>query len=193
MENINNNNTEAAVCAETVHAEKSAAETTVVEQAVGETSSEKSEKLSDRDVTAHTAAMWKYNPVPESPEPYPESICRGDSAGSFSVTAASVRGKKHKHDGSNRDDSFAFEITDDIVIAAVSDGAGSKPFSRIGAKAACEAVIKYSKIRLKAIKRDFPEFRRDLGGALDSSGFGAVCSQIAGMLRESCAEAYASV
>lgn len=151
------------------------------------------EKLSDRDVTAHTAAMWKYNPVPESPEPYPESICRGDSAGSFSVTAASVRGKKHKHDGSNRDDSFAFEIIDDILVAAVSDGAGSKPFSRIGAKAACEAVIKYSKIRLEAIKRDFPEFRKDLGGALDSGGFGAVCSQIAGMLRDSCAEAFASV
>lgn len=151
------------------------------------------EKLSDRDVTAHTAAMWKYNPVPESPEPYPESICRGDSAGSFSVTAASVRGKKHKHDGSNRDDSFAFEIVDDVLIAAVSDGAGSKPFSRIGAKAACEAVIKYSKIRLEAIKRDFPEFLKDLGGALDSSGFGTVCSQIAGMLRDSCAEAFASV
>lgn len=151
------------------------------------------EKLSDRDVTAHTAAMWKYNPVPESPEPYPESICRGDSAGSFSVTAASVRGKKHKHDGSNRDDSFAFEIIDDILVAAVSDGAGSKPFSRIGAKAACEAVIKYSKIRLEAIRRDFPEFRKDLGGALDSGGFGAVCSQIAGMLRDSCAEAFASV
>lgn len=151
------------------------------------------EKLSDRDVTAHTAAMWKYNPVPESPEPYPESICRGDSAGSFSVTAASVRGKKHKHDGSNRDDSFAFEIIDDILIAAVSDGAGSKPFSRIGAKAACEAVIKYSKIRIEAIKRDFPEFRKDLGGALDGGEFGSVCSQIAGMLRDSCAEAFASV
>lgn len=151
------------------------------------------EKLSDRDVTAHTAAMWKYNPVPESPEPYPESICRGDSAGSFSVTAASVRGKKHKHDGSNRDDSFAFEIIDDILVAAVSDGAGSKPFSRIGAKAACEAVIKYSKIRLEAIGRDLPKFRKDLGGALDSGGFGAVCSQIAGMLRDSCAEAFASV
>ena len=151
------------------------------------------EKLSDSDVTARTAAMWKYNPVPESPEPYPESIFRSEAAGSFSVTAASVRGKKHKHDGSNRDDSFAFEIADDILIAAVSDGAGSKPFSRIGAKAACEAVIKYSKIRLEAIRRDFPDFRKDLGGALDSSGFGTVCSQIAGMLRDNCAEAFASV
>lgn len=187
MDNNTNNisaETKAEISAET---EKIPAETSA------DTVVPDKEKLSDRDVTAHTAAMWKYNPVPESPEPYPESICRGDSAGSFSVTAASVRGKKHKHDGSNRDDSFAFEIIDDILVAAVSDGAGSKPFSRIGAKAACEAVIKYSKIRLEAIKRDFPEFRKDLGGALDSGGFGAVCSQIAGMLRDSCAEAFASV
>lgn len=162
-------------------------------KASAETAAPDKEKLSDRDVTDHTAAMWKYNPVPESPEPYPESICGDGSAGSFSVTAASVRGKKHKHDGSNRDDSFAFEIADGILIAAVSDGAGSKPFSRIGAKAACEAVIKYSKIRLEAINRDFPEFRKDLGGALDSGGFGTVCSQIAGMLRDSCAEAFAAV
>ena len=76
-------------------------------------------KLSDRDVTAHTAAMWKYNPIPEIPEPYPESISRFASSGEFSVTAASVRGKKHKHDGSNRDDSFAFEIIDGMAVAAV--------------------------------------------------------------------------
>lgn len=150
-------------------------------------------KLSDRDVTAHTAAMWKYNPVPESPEPYPESISRFASSGEFSVTAASVRGKKHKHDGSNRDDSFAFEIIDGMAVAAVSDGAGSKAFSRIGAKAACEAVIKYSKIRLEAIKRDFPNFRKELGGDIGSAIFGNVCSQIAEMLRGSCAEAFAAV
>ncbi|MCM1023194.1 MAG: protein phosphatase 2C domain-containing protein [Prevotella sp.] len=154
---------------------------------------EKDGKLSDRDVTAHTAAMWKYNPVPESPEPYPEMVCRGETSGDFSVTAAAVRGKKHKHDGSNRDDGFAFEIADGIVIAAVSDGAGSKAFSRIGAKAACEAVLKYAKMRLEAIKRDVPDFRRHLGEPLDSPEFGGVCSRIAGMLRDCCAEAFASV
>lgn len=191
MENINNNNGAEITKSEAVETVK----TDAAENEINKTTEtvEKGETLSDSDVTAHTAAMWKYNPVPESPEPYPESIFRSEAAGSFSVTASAVRGKKHKHDGSNRDDSFAFEIVDDIVIAAVSDGAGSKPFSRIGAKVSCEAVIKYSKIRLEAIKRDFPKFRSDLGGALDSGGFGAVCSQIAGMLRDSCAEAFASV
>lgn len=188
MENNNINNAAEAMSAVPAETEKEAVQTSSDAAAV-----HGREKLSDRDVTAHTAAMWKYNPVPESPEPYPESINGFAVSEGFSVTAASVRGKKHKHDGSNRDDSFAFEIIDGMAIAAVSDGAGSKAFSRIGAKAACEAVIKYSKIRLEAIKRDFPDFRRDLGGDIGSAEFGKVCSKIAGMLRDSCAEAFAAV
>ncbi len=151
------------------------------------------EKLTDKDVTAHTASMWKYNPIPESPEPFPETICGESSENGFTVTAASVRGKKHKHEGSNRDDGFAYEFVDGAVIAAVSDGAGSKPFSRIGAKAACEAVIKYSKIRLEALKRDNPNYRADMGKAIDSPEFGAVCSSVAETLRGGFAEAFAAV
>lgn len=188
MENNNINNAAEAMSAVPAETEKEAVQTSSDATAV-----HGREKLSDRDVTAHTAAMWKYNLVPESPEPYPESINGFATSEGFSVTAASVRGKKHKHDGSNRDDSFAFEIIDGMAIAAVSDGAGSKAFSRIGAKAACEAVIKYSKIRLEAIKRDFPDFRKDLGGDIGSAEFGKVCAQIAGMLRDSCAEAFAAV
>ena len=115
-------------------------------------------KLSDNDVTAHTAAMWKYNPVPESPEPFPEASCDSVSENGFEVIAATVRGKKHKHDGTNCDDFYAFEIFDNAVIAAVADGAGSKLFSRIGAKASCEAVVKYVKARFSAIKRDNPNY-----------------------------------
>lgn len=198
MENNNINNTAEAMSAVSDEAEKEVLQETSPETAEASDVSVNNavsgkEKLSDRDVTAHTAAMWKYNPVPESPEPYPESISGFAASAGFSVTAASVRGKKHKHDGSNRDDSFAFEIIDGMAVAAVSDGAGSKAFSRIGAKAACEAVIKYSKIRLDAIKRDFPNFRKDLGGDIGSANFGNVCSQIAEMLRGSCAEAFAAV
>lgn len=198
MENNNINNAAETMSAAPAEAEKEALQENAQENAEASDVSDDTvavgkKKLSDRDVTAHTAAMWKYNPVPESPEPYPESISGFAASAGFSVTAASVRGKKHKHDGSNRDDSFAFEIIDGMAVAAVSDGAGSKAFSRIGAKAACEAVIKYSKIRLGAIKRDFPNFRRDLGGDIGSADFGKVCSQIAEMLRGSCAEAFAAV
>lgn len=198
MENNNINNAAETMSAAPAEAEKEALQENAQENAEASDVSDDTvavgkKKLSDRDVTAHTAAMWKYKPVPESPEPYPESISGFAASAGFSVTAASVRGKKHKHDGSNRDDSFAFEIIDGMAVAAVSDGAGSKAFSRIGAKAACEAVIKYSKIRLGAIKRDFPDFRRDLGGDIGSADFGKVCSQIAEMLRGSCAEAFAAV
>ncbi len=198
MENNNINNAAETMSAAPAEAEKKALQENAQENAEASDVSDDTvavgkKKLSDRDVTAHTAAMWKYKPVPESPEPYPESISGFAASAGFSVTAASVRGKKHKHDGSNRDDSFAFEIIDGMAVAAVSDGAGSKAFSRIGAKAACEAVIKYSKIRLGAIKRDFPNFRRDLGGDIGSADFGKVCSQIAEMLRGSCAEAFAAV
>lgn len=198
MENNNINNAAETTSAAPAEAEKEALQENAQENAEASDVSDDTvavgkKKLSDRDVIAHTAAMWKYNPVPESPEPYPESISGFAASAGFSVTAASVRGKKHKHDGSNRDDSFAFEIIDGMAVAAVSDGAGSKAFSRIGAKAACEAVIKYSKIRLGAIKRDFPNFRMDLGGDIGSADFGKVCSQIAEMLRGSCAEAFAAV
>lgn len=150
-------------------------------------------KLSDNDVTAHTAAMWKYNPVPESPEPYPEATCSSANENGFEVFGAAVRGKKHKHEGTNCDDNYAFEILGDTVVAAVSDGAGSKLFSRIGAKAACEAVVKYVKARLSAIKRDNPNYLEVLSKPLDNADFGALCGQIAAMLRDSYAEAFAAV
>ena len=150
-------------------------------------------RLTDRDVTAHTASLWKYNPVPESPEPYPEWAVKSEKSGDFSAIAASVRGKKHKHEGTNCDDGFAFDFFDSTAIAAVSDGAGSKIFSRIGARAACNAVIKFVKTRLGAIKRDTPNYREILGRPLDSAEFGEMCSQIAGMLRDSYAEAFAAV
>ena len=150
-------------------------------------------KLSDNDVTAHTAAMWKYNPVPESPEPYPEASCSSASESGFEVFGATVRGKKHKHDGTNCDDFYAFEIFDGTVIAAAADGAGSKLFSRIGAKVACEAVIKYVKARISSIKRDNPNYLEILSMPLDNADFGAMCGQIAAMLRDSYAEGFAAV
>ncbi len=150
-------------------------------------------KLSDNDVTAHTAAMWKYNPVPESPEPYPEASCSSAKESGFEVLGATVRGKKHKHDGTNCDDFYAFEIFEGMVIAAAADGAGSKLFSRIGAKAACEAVIKYIKARLSAIKRDNPNYLEILGLPIDNADFGAMCGQLAAMLRDSYAEGFAAV
>lgn len=98
-------------------------------------------QLTDGEVTAHTASMWKYTPIPESPEPFPEFRNSYADHGDYTVTAASVRGKKHKHDGTNCDDWFETEQIGGWIIAAVSDGAGSKKYSRIGAKAACTSFV----------------------------------------------------
>lgn len=157
------------------------------------TSDNAAETLSDSDVTAHTAAMWKYNPVPDSPEPYPEFSAEAKSDDNFDVIAAAVRGKKHKHDGTNCDDNFAFDIEDGVLIAAAADGAGSKPFSRIGSKAACDAVIKYAKARLSAIERSTPNYRENLGKSFYNADFTAVCGEMAGLLRDSFTEAFAAV
>ena len=44
--------------------------------------------LTDVEVTAHTASMWRYTPVPEAPEPFPEykELCeKGESVDYQSV------------------------------------------------------------------------------------------------------------
>ena len=69
--------------------------------------------LSDREVTEHTASLWKYNPVPDSPEPYPEYRNGYEQYSDGEIIAARVRGKKHKHEGSNCDDWYDFTRIDD--------------------------------------------------------------------------------
>ncbi|MGL6076679.1 MAG: PP2C family serine/threonine-protein phosphatase [Fimbriiglobus sp.] len=90
-----------------------------------------------------TPTGWRYLPVPESPEPYPEETAQefpNPQAG-FRGFGANVRGKKHKHDGTNCDDAYAFCREGNWTIIAVSDGAGSKKLSRIGARAAVTAAV----------------------------------------------------
>lgn len=59
------------------------------------------------------------------------------------ITTASVAGKSHVERDIPCQDSSHFEILEDIVFAAVADGAGSQSHSEIGSKLACrEAVAK---------------------------------------------------
>ena len=155
-----------------------------------------SEKLSDNEVTTHTASLWKYIPIPDdSPEKYPEFAYDNisDDSSGISVTAARVRGKKHKHEGTNCDDWYAFEISDGMVFAAVSDGAGSKIFSRIGAKTACTSAVEY-------MKNSFAEYLADNPGALDAAAsdfsaaeFTGVCTDLAGIVRSAASHASEAV
>ncbi|MBE9237475.1 protein phosphatase 2C domain-containing protein [Anabaena aphanizomenioides LEGE 00250] len=89
--------------------------------------------------------IWKYLPIPDNePDKYDEYISKsGTSPEGLNLIAARVRGKMHKHNGTNCDDWFEFAVSGKWTIIAVADGAGSKKLSRIGAKISCEAAVKY--------------------------------------------------
>ena len=59
-------------------------------------------RLSNDAVTSHTASLWKYNPIPAHPEPHDEYECLEAQYKGAKVIGASVRGKKHKHESTNR-------------------------------------------------------------------------------------------
>ena len=151
------------------------------------------EKLSDSEVTTHTASLWKYNPIPSSPEPYPEYLHSLDKNDASEIIAARVRGKKHKHEGSNCYDWYAFDRAVECIIAVVSDGAGSKPLSRIGAKASCETVISSLKTEFTAVTEMCPDIKKDLSKAYDDPYFNAACSKLAVLMQNSFAAAFSAV
>ena len=154
---------------------------------------EEKKTLSDREVTAHTASLWKYNPVPDSPEPYPEYKNSDDTIGSARIAAARVRGKKHKHDGTNCDDWYEFDRVGDWVIAAVSDGAGSKPLSRIGARVSCETVISTLKTEFSAVAEMCPDIKEQLSKPFSDGEFNSVCSKLAVIMQNSFSAAFSAV
>lgn len=113
--------------------------------------------LTDDEVLQHTASMWKYTPVPgDEPDPAPEYLEDRIEYPGSTVIAARVRGKKHKHEGTNCDDWYETGNYNDVTFLVVSDGAGSKKYSRIGAKASCEAAVAHLKTAFAQIP---PEVR----------------------------------
>ncbi len=61
------------------------------------------------------------------------------------IIASSKRGRSHQNVGSFRDDDYAFKHFEDNgwTVVAVSDGAGSYPFSRKGSEMACKEIINF--------------------------------------------------
>ena len=90
------------------------------------------------------ATLWKYIAVADPLEIHTDSDPRPFEASSgFSLIGARVRGRKHKHDGSNCDDWFEVKRAGDWEIIAVSDGAGSCRLSRIGARVSTQAATDF--------------------------------------------------
>jgi hypothetical protein len=88
-------------------------------------------------------ARFNYFPVPNGAHSHAESAARTepDPPTGFQLIGARVRGRKHKHEGTHCDDWFEFARSGVWSVIAVADGAGSKRWSRAGAKIACQTAI----------------------------------------------------
>ena len=150
--------------------------------------------LTNKEVTDHTASLWKYLPIPtDEPEPAPEYLQCDTTLPGGRVIAARVRGKKHKHEGTNCDDWFEIANVDDVTFVAVSDGAGSKKFSRIGARESCKASVGYLVSAYGKMLSDIPTLREALKQELSSNECMEACGRIAGLVQKSVIQAWEAV
>ncbi|MBD9062415.1 MAG: protein phosphatase 2C domain-containing protein [Ruminococcaceae bacterium] len=171
--------------------EESTPESSPDEGSAGESAPE---KMSDRDVMRHTASLWRYRTVAENgTELHTEYHCKHTRTGVGEIIGARVRGKKHKHEGTNCDDWFETAVAEGCFIAVVADGAGSKQLSRIGARVSCEAAVEY-------LRNEIPEmFSRDRGlraklaGDMSGEEFLGACGEFAALIRRSAAVAFDAV
>jgi hypothetical protein len=93
----------------------------------------------------NAGSAWKYKPTPaDEPDPHEESqTLTLPTGGGWVVTGARVRGKKHKHEGTHCDDWMEARQSGPWTVIAVSDGAGSSRFSRVGARVSCQAAADF--------------------------------------------------
>lgn len=150
--------------------------------------------MSNKEVTDHTAGLWKYLPIPtDEPEPAPEYLQCDVNLPGGRVIAARVRGKKHKHEGSNCDDWYEIANVDDVTFIAVSDGAGSKKFSRIGARESCRASVGYLVSAYGKLVSEVPTLREALKQELSSKVCMEACGRIACLVQKSVIQAWKAV
>ncbi len=150
--------------------------------------------LSNEAVTDYTAGMWKYLPVPENePEPAPEYRNSFLKLPGCVVTAARVRGKKHKHEGSNCDDWYAVGNCGEITFLAVSDGAGSKKYSRIGARESCETAVRFLEEAFEELLNRSPELYENISRDLADPAFKKSAGEMAALVQQAVREAFRAV
>ena len=174
--------------------EPSAASAAAVPADAAADADEASPALSDEAVLAHTASLWQYHPVPEEePDAAPEYKTEEKRIGTAEFVAARVRGKKHKHDATNCDDWFAIAAVGDIAVLAVSDGAGSKRFSRVGARAASEAAVGSIYEQLRTLDAARAENRAAFALPMEEAAFGAACAKLGAALHSGVLDARRAV
>ncbi len=147
--------------------------------------------LTNDDVTKHTSSLWKYIQVPQDePEPHEEYVTKTIKFSCAQIVGARVRGKKHKHEGTNCDDWFEIDHVDDWGLITVSDGAGSKQYSRIGAKESCRVSINYMRQAFEDIKTKDASVMEDIILPFENEKFTVACGKLAKIVQESILKAY---
>jgi len=150
--------------------------------------------LSNKEVTDHSSGLWKYLPIPENePEPAPEYLQCEVQAPGGRIIAARVRGKKHKHEGTNCDDWYEVAYVEDVTFIAVSDGAGSKKFSRIGARESCKAAVGYLVSAFEQMIFEEPVLRQNLAVNLSDPVCMEACGKIAALVQKAVIQAREAV
>lgn len=152
------------------------------------------EATAARDITRHTASLWKYVEISGAePENYSEYCARNEKIRGGEIIAAKARGKKHKHKGANCDDWYEVETLDDWTFIAVSDGAGSKRFSRVGARVSCQEATSYIKEEMRRFKEERPGVLEALSLPLDHPFFTNLCTKLANIVQKGVISAYYAV
>jgi hypothetical protein len=115
--------------------------------------------MTDSSRNRPAAPQWLYKPVPEQePNPHSEAEARAlETPTGELLLAARVRGKKHKHEGSNCDDWFEIGASGTWTLIAVADGAGSRRLSRLGARVSCTKALELLTLELANVSiKDSP-------------------------------------
>ena len=126
---------------------------TTINQPINDSEFKNSEsKLSSVD-TNSKISKWQELPIVEGLEKHTDFATKEClTTDGMNIVGARVRGKKHKHEGTNCDDWFEFDNAGHWTIIAVADGAGSRKLSRIGSKASCQAAVEFLKDKLGEYK-----------------------------------------
>lgn len=155
---------------------------------------ESAPETSNSDIMRRAASLWRYRTVAENgTELHTESHCKHTKTGFGEIIGARVRGKKHKHEGTNCDDWFETAVADGCFIAVVADGAGSKQLSRIGARVSCTAATEYLKAALPEMLERDKSLRSKLAGDMKGEEFLGACGDFAAVIGKSASAAFDAV
>ncbi len=124
--------------------------------------------------------VWQEKEPEDRTDRVDHNTRKEDKNGGWKLAGASVRGKLHAHNALWREDSFDFGFVDGWTMVAVSDGAGSAPLSRVGARLACEHALAHlkeclagfeltSKTKEELGKSEGPRLREFLAGAASAA------------------------